>query len=142
MIEVALTSRLQQAANDLFPRAEARGYHALDERDRTLFCVWLFCGEVDSGGFRQFFHDDSGSWAVETAQALERIGAEDAAGLLREGMALFPLRRVPADGGARRDALANLSAEARRALADLDGRFEPIGSDQVMTRMMQWYFAG
>ena len=141
MVEVALASRLQQAANDVFPRAEARGYHALDERDRTLFCVWLFCGEVDSGGFRQFFHDDSGSWAGETAQALERIGARDAADLLHQGMELFPHQRVPADGGARRDALANLSVEARRALADLDGRFEPIGSDQVMARMVRWYFA-
>ncbi len=139
MLEAVQATRLQRAANDLFPRAESRGFEALDERDRTLFCVWLFCGEVDSGGFEQFFHDDAGQWAEETARALERIGADDAAALLREGMALFPRGRVPRDADDRNEVIEDLAPEARRALADLDDRFQELGSDAVVDRLATWY---
>ncbi len=141
-METVHSDELQRAANHLFPRAEAKGFDALDDRDRTLFCVWLFCGEVDSGGFEQFFLGEAGGRTEETIRALERIGAGDAAELLREGIALFPSGRVPEDIDDRVDAIEDLPAAAGRAFADLGDRFQAIGSDEVMRQLADYYFRG
>jgi hypothetical protein len=133
--------QLHRAANDLFPRAESRGFDALDERDRTLYCAWTFCGEVDAGGFEQFLRGDSGRRAQETAEALERIGATDAADLLDRAIRLFPSGRVPEDADARGEELDDLDPDRRAELERLADELEEIGSDRVMERLAQWYFA-
>ncbi len=141
MMGAAAAGQLQRAANDLFPRAEASGYEALDQRDRTLLCAWMFCGGVDAGGFEQFFLDDSGRFAAETVQALDRIGAEDAADLLECAIRLFPSGRVPADRDERGEAMDDLGPEQRATLARLADEFEAIGSERILDRLARWYLA-
>jgi len=135
MLELGLTGRLQQAANDLFPRAEARGYDALDERDRTLYCVWLFCGDVDAGGLRAFLGQGPARRPQDTAAALDRIGASDAAAVVRAGVALSP-------AGIRGDApsSARPPPDRERALDELGARFDAIGSERILDRLVGWYF--
>jgi hypothetical protein len=139
MIEASAAGELQRAANDLFPRAEVSGFEALDERDRTLYCAWTFCGEVDAGGFEQFFLGDSGERARDTVEALERIGATDAADLLERAIRLFPSGRVPADRDDRDDAMEDLGPEGRAELARLADAFEEIGSERIIERLAEFY---
>lgn len=84
---------LKPFVNSAFHRFEQigeSGHDRLDERDRTIIAIWSLIGEVGNGGFSQFFYNSSGDWAIETVEALERIGANHVARIVRSVIADFP----------------------------------------------------
>jgi hypothetical protein len=56
---------------------------ALSEFDRTLVLVWSFLGIAISEGLPDFFETSTAEFEQENIAALERIGARDAASVLR-----------------------------------------------------------
>jgi penicillin V acylase-like amidase (Ntn superfamily) len=60
-------------------------------------------GEVNNGGFHQFFYNNAGDNTMETIQALEIIGAKNMANIVRRAAAMFPGGTPPKDRFARQD---------------------------------------
>jgi hypothetical protein len=77
-------------------------------------------GEVNNGGFHQFFYNNAGDNTIETIQALEIIGAKNMADIVRRAAAMFPGGMPPKDRFARQDVLLEKypRAEAFESLND------------------------
>ncbi len=58
----------------------------LSAESRLVYLLWIFGGEIDNGGFDQFFTNSSGNHAAEVVSGLETIGAADSHRLLRRAM--------------------------------------------------------
>jgi len=100
------------------PRYQGVDFDKLTEPERVLFCTWQFVCEVNNGGFYQFFLNPSGEFAVETAEALDKIPMPAAAALLRRALAAFPNGTPAKDDDARYDQLEALPTKVREDLFD------------------------
>jgi Domain of unknown function (DUF4375) len=110
-------------SNLVCPRSYSDGVESLTPGERVAFHVDELEREVNNGGFSQFFGNLSGAHVPETIAALEAIGAEQMAALVREAAALLPGGTLPADQAERSSVLEAVSDSVRAAWADLDGRF-------------------
>jgi hypothetical protein len=79
-------------------------------------------GEVNNGGFHQFFYNNAGDNTMETIQALETIGATKAADIVKRAAGMFPNRIPPKDRFARQDVLIENFPQAA-SFATLDEEF-------------------
>lgn len=77
-------------AFDRLARAGEGNLGQLSVRDQTVITVWALIGEVGNGGLSQFYYNSSGDWAFETVDALQRIGATEAAEIVRMTNSDFP----------------------------------------------------
>lgn len=124
------------ALSDLvFPRCDRDGFAALTGAERVAYCVDALEREVNNGGFDQFFRNSSGDTAAETLAALERIGAIQAAGLLREALAAFPGGVAPPDRNEREKLVDAMDDAVGDSWSELDGRFQDYPDD--LTTMMR-----
>jgi len=62
-------------------------------------------GEVNNGGFHQFFYNSAGDNAMETIRALETIGAASMADIVKRAALMFPGKMPPKDRFLRQDVL-------------------------------------
>jgi hypothetical protein len=99
--------------------------------------VWAACGEIDNGGFDQFFYNASGDWALDTAAAFRAIGAEEGAAVIRAAVALFPDGGPSPDPHVRHRQLDDLSLESQAALSEFDGRFDSRGVDRLLVAFVE-----
>jgi hypothetical protein len=102
--------RLQILADRIFQELP-ESLAELPESERTFALVWAVLGEVGNGGVAQFFFNSFGQYALITIEALETIGALEAATLLRTATSWFGPSGPPADIEERNDALAALEIE-------------------------------
>ena len=77
-------------------------------------------GEVNNGGFHQYFYNSAGDRTAETIQALEIIGAVVMADIVKRAAQKFPYGMPPKDRFERQDVLLETypNAEAFQALDD------------------------
>jgi hypothetical protein len=126
------------ALSDLvFPRCEREGFAALTPAEQVAYCVDALEREVNNGGFEQFFWNSSGDTAHETLEALQALGAQQAAGLLREAIAHFPGGKVPASRDERERLLQSMPTGSRDKWSELDSRFCAYPDD--LTALMRRY---
>jgi hypothetical protein len=59
----------------------ASGFRSITEAERIVLCVENLEGEVNNGGFDQYFFNSEGELPRETPAALEAIGAVPVSGL-------------------------------------------------------------
>ena len=128
---------LQRAVDLAFARLACEGYDALTPAQRVLVCVWAACGEIDNGGFDQFFYNASGDWALDTEAAFRAIGADAAAAVIRAAVAVFPDGGPSLDHVARNRQLDGLSSESQARLSDLDRRFDSRGVDRLLAAFVE-----
>lgn len=107
----------------VFDRLNQLGFEALTEAEQTFVCLLILKGEVDNGGFHQFYYNLSGEFAVENVMALERVGAIKTAELMRKANGLFFNASPPKDRYARLAQLNNFKASDLRRLDKLDDIF-------------------
>lgn len=62
------------------------GFQELTESEQVIFCMMGLEGEVNNGGFDQFFLNSSSKYKVETLDSLRRINASYTASLLEEAI--------------------------------------------------------
>ena len=95
-------------------------YLGLSPRERILYDVVRFEAEVMNGGIDQFFYNESGNHALETLEALEKIGATQSHEFLVAAFSLFPNGCPSKDCEKRREELEGLrSADLELTLDDL-----------------------
>ena len=79
-------------------------------------------GEVNNGGFHEFFYNNAGDNTLETIQALEIIGAAKMADIVRRAATMFPGGVPPKDRFIRQDILLEKFPGAE-AFESLDNEF-------------------
>lgn len=89
---------------------------AADVRD----LVEALRGEVRNGGFEQYFTNSSGDDVHEVLAALDRIGADITARIVRRACAKFPTGHPARDADERRDQLDQLYRRGMFAVEDRD----------------------
>lgn len=93
--------------------------------ERLYYVVRLFEGEVNNGGFEQYFYNSSSDHFQEALAGLERLGANKAATLLRKAARVaFADGKPPVDRIERWNSTRDLTTKARaRAVEQLEGAF-------------------
>lgn len=128
------------ALSDLVcPRCYADGLHSLTPPEQVAFHVDELEREINNGGFFQFFGNSSGAHVPETIAALETIGAQRMAALVREALAHFPGGAPPADQAERGTVLEGVPDAVRAAWSGLDDKFYAYPDD--LTALMRRYVA-
>ena len=79
--------------------------------DKVFVAVWSLKGEVDNGGFDQWFFNSSGDWAIDTPRSLREIGAVITAKMVEEAIAAFPGGAPPVDIDERRKRMESASED-------------------------------
>ena len=112
---------------------------ALSQSDRTEFgkdnfsiqsipqkifsCVWALEGEVNNGGFSQYFFNSSRETASFAVEALKVIGASKTAQLCEEAINVAFPSGLPADPDLIRSATADFPESTEAKLSELDNQF-------------------
>ena len=76
---------------------------------RVVLYVSNLQGEVNNGGFNQFYFNISGNYAHETHEALVFIGANKTADILKKANDLWPDQLVPRDRDKRFELLVDIT---------------------------------
>lgn len=98
---------------------------ALTADERLYYVVRLFEGEVNNGGFEQYFYNSAGGHFHETLVGLKLLGANNAATLLKKAARVaFADGRPPVDQIARWNSMRDLTTKARaRTMEQLEEAF-------------------
>jgi hypothetical protein len=114
---------LFRLSEKVFHRLGEVGYERLTDAQKVFVCVWSLEGEVNNGGFDQFYFNSSGDWAVETPAALEKIGAHQAAAIVRKANSVFPDGKPSNDRELRQQQLDALPDAVRDSFQQIDSQF-------------------
>jgi hypothetical protein len=88
---------------------------ALSEAEYTVLCIDALEGEVNNGGFHQFFFNMAGDLWPGAIAALVRIGAPKTAALVKQATEMFPIT-PSTDRVARQAQLEGIDPERFEAL--------------------------
>ena len=114
---------LGDVSDAVLARLQQKGWSALSPAEQQFVCVWKFEGEVDNGGFNEFYASEAGDHAAATVTALESIGAKHTAAIVRKGNALFGPTGPAAVRAVRQARLESIAASRESELADLDAAY-------------------
>jgi hypothetical protein len=127
--------------------AEMGGEDLPDEEDvladaspgqRAIYALTAADGEVNNGGFEQFFFNSSGAFMHEAIDGAELIGAPQHAEILGEAAAIYPEGTVPKDRAERDRILQSVpEVELERVLGPLNDRW--YAADRALERKMVAY---
>lgn len=102
---------------------QARGVGSLSRLQRDALCVMNFQTELNNGGLHQYLLNSSGDFARETPEVFRRIGADGAARILDEAIALFGPAGPPANREARVAALLGFPKTVEDRVEALSNEF-------------------
>lgn len=95
----------------------------LTDTEKVFYLVVQLEGEVNNGGFSQFFYNNSGDFANETPDALQKIGADKTADICSRALAAFG-GTVPEDRNERESMLDDIfTDEINDILSKCDSEF-------------------
>jgi hypothetical protein len=95
----------------------------LTEPERVFIFINILEGQVNNGGFDQFFFNSSGEYAHEILFACEKIEAFKTADLVEKAIKHFPTSPVPKDTTIRRQIMQNLDEKISEEWDKLDTNF-------------------
>jgi hypothetical protein len=98
-------------------------FQVLSLPERVFMAVWDLETQVNNGGFRQYFLNNSGRLTCEVVGALRTIGAESAAAIVQQPIAAVGENLPWHDDPARQAEIKALSTEIRDKLDSLTQRF-------------------
>jgi hypothetical protein len=135
LLHAIVTGLESQMGEDLAQEAEV-----LDDATRgqaAIYALWVVDGEVNNGGFEQFFFNSSGALMDEAIAGADLVGARAQGRILRQAASVYPGGDVPEDREERDRILQSLAASAERTLGSLDGRW--YAGDRELERRMVAY---
>jgi uncharacterized protein DUF4375 len=112
----------------------------LSDLERHVHAIWSLEGEVNNGGFEQYFSNSAADFVEDAVAGLEAIGARCAAQIVVRATRLFPGEVVPGDAEERQSLLDSLPEEERRRLDALDEEFFKYPDD--LEHLMAEYVRG
>jgi len=107
----------------VFDRYGKLGYDKLTRPEKVFVCVWGLEGEVNNGGFDQYYFNSAGDHALDSVESLEAIGAKHTANLVRQANALFGEAGPSADRFARQKQLHAFADAKTKKMNEIDEEF-------------------
>lgn len=108
---------LDEAFDRACSRYSGSNFDQLDEADKILVTIWSLEGDVNNGGFDQYYFNSAGDLAFHAPVALRKIGAHHMAQIIDDANKLFgpngPARN-PDESEAQLLAIAPNSSEPHR----------------------------
>jgi hypothetical protein len=95
----------------------------LTNPQKVFYYIYILEGEVNNGGFNQYFFNSSGEHTHQALDALKQIKASHLAGLLEKAIATWPNKEVPVNTMKRRSLLQELGDDINPVLDKLDDEF-------------------
>lgn len=95
----------------------------LSPAERDVVLASMYEGEVNNGGHHQFFFNSRGDDAVETRDALARIGSADLLEIYDCALTAFPTGRPARDREKRNDELARWGEKQFKIFERLDSAY-------------------
>lgn len=99
------------------------GFAGLNEREKTLACVWLFESKVANGGLAHFYKSSAADLAAHMPAAFRAVGARNRAEIAEQANAVFGPGGVPENQETRKERLATLPAHALGVFDALERRY-------------------
>jgi len=113
-----------EIGQELWKKSENdKDFESLNQFEKNVLYVAMLEGQVNNGGFDQYFFNSSGEYAHETLRALEEIDAPKMAELLNQAIQLFPTLPIPKDTEIRREFLIELPENISDKWDKLDDKF-------------------
>lgn len=125
------TDSFLQITDVIYEKVASNGYQALNDSEKTVYCIDQLLREMENGGLVQFIHHESGAYAVDTLDALSRIRAQVSHDLMQQLINFFPDSLVPADEDDRIDIFDRIEAECTDEIAALDDEYYESGENLV-----------
>lgn len=110
-------------ADRVFEKLNSGGFNKLSEPEKIFICVWNVDGELNSGGFDQFYFNESGNLAKVTPVCLQKIGAPKAAKLVLAANQVFGSDGPPQNMEKRNEQLSNLPEDKEETLKKLEAMY-------------------
>lgn len=109
---------VSQLADELIFSSD-KSFSEFSDSERAFYCAYTFMLEVNNGGLHQFFFNFTGEHSHETLLALNEIGSNDSAEILKQAISMFPSACVATDTLERRKALEAIDITKLRKLDDV-----------------------
>lgn len=104
-------------------RCASNGYEKLSENERLVYAIWWLEGEINNGGFHQYFWNSAGDNTRDTLIFLSTIGASHTAELLTRACVVAFGGEAPDRRDLRQELLAIDEDVKREQLELLDDMF-------------------
>lgn len=114
---------LFKVSDVVFDRYNKVGYDNLSQQEKLFVCVWGLEGEVNNGGFDQYYFNSSGDHSLDVEASLKAIGANHTADLVRQGNALFGAAGPSAERFVRQKQLDALDDEKIKKMNEIEEEF-------------------
>ena len=80
-----------------------KDFESLNSIEKNILYIEMLEGQVNNGGFDQYFFNSSGEYAHDTLIALKEIKAPQMAEILNRAIKIFPTLPIPKDTEQRRE---------------------------------------
>jgi HEAT repeat protein len=107
----------------IWKAADEQGVAALSLPQRYYIAVVALDGQVNNGGFSQYFFNSSGDGWRTALAGLEAMESSERLAILRDAVARFPDARPPENREQRMEQLAKLESAKDGVFDDLDSRY-------------------
>ena len=110
------------------------------DREEVARLVELLEGEINNGGFHQFFYNSTGNETAAMIRALKKIGALKTADIVTRAAAKFPGGMPPRDRFKRQDLLLEKVDPKIKVFEELDQEFcaYPDDLQGLLEKFMDW----
>lgn len=98
-------------------------YSSLNIAERYVALILDLEGQVNNGGFDQYYFNSYGDNAAEAVMALRAIGANSVAKMLVESFSVFPSSKPSPDRWVRQAQLEKIGESGDEKLSNLDDQF-------------------
>jgi hypothetical protein len=110
-------------SDSVFARYGKVGYEELSKPEKVFVCIWELEGEVNNGGFDQYYFNTSGDHAQHAVESLRAIGADHTASLVDKANHLFGDDGPSQNRDRRQKQLVSLPESAANQFAQFDEEF-------------------
>lgn len=100
-----------------------KDFESLNSIEKNILYIEMLEGQVNNGGFDQYFFNSSGEYAHETLIALKEIKALLMADILDRAISVFPALPIPKDTEQRREYMKDIPESISETWEKLDDEF-------------------
>ena len=104
-------------------KEQQKGFKSLTKKEQQIYAIWWLEGEVNNGGFNQYFWNSAGNHAGLALQTLQQMGATKTADLLSQAIEAAFGDVLPPSRSERQDALLKDEEAKSKKLDELDQVF-------------------
>jgi hypothetical protein len=100
-----------------------KDFESLNGIEKNVLFIEMLEGQINNGGFDQYFFNSSGEYAHETLSALKEINAPKMTELLNQAIKAFPTLPIPKDTEKRRGNMDDIPEKIHEIWDKLDDEF-------------------